>query len=106
MPTSDDVVLTQSEEIFNNSEWLASVDALCAMMTKKHVGEEVFSREVHEKVTPVEVHEEVRKDVIPMEVREEVIPREEIPNLVVEPARDVTPPTVDKGKVVVDVGVL
>ena len=33
---SDDVVLTQSEEIFKNSEWLASVDAFCALMTKKN----------------------------------------------------------------------
>ena len=83
----------------------------------------MFLREVHEKVTPMEVHEEVREDVMPMEVREEVIPmevrddvipkevheeltmREEIPNLVVELARDIAPPAVDKGKGVVDVGV-
>ena len=42
------------------------------MMTKKHVGGEVFQREVHEEVTPIEVYE----DVIPMEVREEVITME------------------------------
>ncbi|XP_057546501.1 uncharacterized protein LOC130825345 [Amaranthus tricolor] len=34
---SDDVVLTQSEEIFKNSEWLASVDEFCAMVNKKNV---------------------------------------------------------------------
>ena len=74
----------------------------------------MFPREVHEKVTLMEVLVEVREDVLPMEVREDVIPREvheelvvreEIPGLVIEPARDVTPPTVDKGKGVVDVGV-
>ena len=39
------------------------------------------------------------------EVHEEVIPREEITSMVVESARDVTPPSLDKGKGVVDVGV-
>ena len=52
-------------------------------MTKKHVGGEVFPREVHEEVTM----------------------REKISNLVVEPVRDVAPLAVDKGKGVVDVGV-
>ena len=51
VPTSDDLVLTQSKEIFNNTEWLALVDALCAMMTKKHVGED-RGGEVHEEVIP------------------------------------------------------
>ena len=34
---SDDAVLTQSKEFFKNSEWLASVDVFCAMMTMKPV---------------------------------------------------------------------
>ena len=35
VPTSDDAVLMQSKEIFNNTEWLASVEALCATLKSK-----------------------------------------------------------------------
>ena len=43
--------------------------------------------------------------MIQREVHEEVIPREEITSMVVQPARDVSAPAMDKGKGVIDVGV-